>query len=235
MGVALAAAAGIRAGDRVLDVGCGRGAVLFPAARAAGPRGRVTGIDLAPAMVELTRADAAGLPQVEVAVGDAQAPDFPESSFDVVTAGLLLFFLPDPGAALRAYRKLLRPRGTLAFSTFAEFDPRHRASMQAVARHAVDPPRQAALSEIFQDAARLRATVAEAGFDGTRAEELTVRSEFRDVEHYVAWIASHSGRDVLRRVPMEGRADLLAELATILPDPPELTTTIRLTVAHRPG
>ncbi|WP_328470360.1 methyltransferase domain-containing protein [Actinoplanes sp. NBC_00393] len=235
MGAALAAAAGITRGDRVLDVGCGRGAVLFPAAEAAGESGRVTGIDRAPAMVSLTSAEAAHLPQVQVLVGDAQAPDFPGESFDVITAGLLLFFLPDPGAALHAYRKLLRPGGTLAFSAFAQFDPRHRAAMQAVARHAVDPPPEMALAEMFKDAGRLRAAVGEAGFLGTSVEELTVRSEFRDREHFLAWVGSHNGRELVRRVPAERRGDLLAELATVLSEPPELATTIRLINAHRPG
>ncbi len=50
-------------GERALDVGCGRGAALFPLAEAVGPSGHVTGIDIAPGMVERTTADvaAAGL------------------------------------------------------------------------------------------------------------------------------------------------------------------------------
>ena len=63
-----------RSGERALDVGCGRGAVLFRLADAVGPTGRAIGIDLSPRMVEATTADAgaAGL-AVEVSVGDAQA------------------------------------------------------------------------------------------------------------------------------------------------------------------
>ncbi|MEU4420478.1 hypothetical protein AB0F81_07605 [Actinoplanes sp. NPDC024001] len=123
----------------------------------------------------------------------------------------------------------------LAFSAFARFDPRHRAAMQAVARHAVDPPPEPAFAEMFQDAGRLRAAVGEAGFAGTDVQELTVRSEFRDVDHFVAWLGSHSARDLLRRVPARRRPDLLAELATVLPDPPELSTTVRLITARRPA
>ncbi|MFC7534346.1 class I SAM-dependent methyltransferase [Actinoplanes sp. GCM10030250] len=233
MGAALAAAAGIKPGDRVLDVGCGRGAVLFPAARAAGPGGQVTGIDLAPSMVELTSRDAADLGTVDVRVGDAQDPGFPAASFDVVTAGLLLFFLPDPGAALRSYRKILRPGGTLAFSTFAQQDPRYRAAFQAMGRHADGATNQPAVAEMFQDADRLRAAVSDAGFEGVRIEDLTVHSEFRDLHHFLAWVGSHAGRAVLSRVPRERRAALVTELSAILPDPPELTTTIYLIVAHR--
>ena len=89
-----------RSGERALDVGCGRGAVLFRLAEAVGPTGRAIGIDLSPRMVEATAAEAAaaGLP-AEVAVGDAEAPDVPDAAFELVTSSLVLFFLPDPAAA----------------------------------------------------------------------------------------------------------------------------------------
>src|SRR6185503_8189651 len=102
---------------------------------AAGTDGRVVGIDLAPRMVQLTAAATAHLPQVSVRLGDAQAPAFAPGTFDVVTAGLVLFFLPDPPAALAAYRSLLRPGGRLAFSSFAANDPRYTRAMQALAAH----------------------------------------------------------------------------------------------------
>nr|WP_308784713.1 methyltransferase domain-containing protein [Phytohabitans houttuyneae] len=76
IGAALAERAGLRAGERVLDVGCGRGASLLPAAEAVGPSGVAAGIDLAPGMVAATAAEARrrGLTQVHVKVGDAEAP-----------------------------------------------------------------------------------------------------------------------------------------------------------------
>lgn len=118
--------AGIRAGERVLDLGCGRGAVLFPAAERVGPEGSVTGVDLAPTMVQLTAQDAheRGLDHVMVQVMDVQEPSLPEHSYDVVTAYLVVFFLPDPPAALEAWRRLLVPGGRLAMTTFAGDDER---------------------------------------------------------------------------------------------------------------
>ena len=98
-------------GERALDVGCGRGAALFPLAQAVGPEGFVLGIDLSTAMVEATAAEAAALDlSVEVRVGDAQARDLPPESFDVMASSLVLFILPDPRAALAAWRSLLAPR-----------------------------------------------------------------------------------------------------------------------------
>jgi SAM-dependent methyltransferase len=106
----------------VLDVGCGRGAVTFPAAEAVGAGGFVEAIDIAPGMVERLRVDAEqrGVGNVAVRVGDAEAPGVAEGSVDAVLASLVLFFLPDLGAALRAYRSALRAGGRLAFTTFGE-------------------------------------------------------------------------------------------------------------------
>src|SRR5439155_2615765 len=90
------------------------------------PAGKVTGIDLAPGMVEATRRDvsARGLTNVELHVMDAGAPELPEASFDVVASSFVIFFMPEPTAALSAWRKLLVPGGRLGISTFGKRDPR---------------------------------------------------------------------------------------------------------------
>ena len=98
-------------GERALDIGCGRGAALFPLAAAVGPSGHVLGIDLSPRMIAATKADAADLPQVELRVADASAPGLPTSSFDLIASSLVLFFMPDPAAAAAAWAELLLPGG----------------------------------------------------------------------------------------------------------------------------
>ena len=76
-GALLVEAAALEPGQRVLDMGCGRGATLLPASVAVGPMGRVVGIDLAEEMVALLGADleAAGVENATVRVGNAQALD----------------------------------------------------------------------------------------------------------------------------------------------------------------
>ena len=221
----------------VLDVGCGRGAVLLPAATAAGPAGRVVGTDLAPGMVRRTAAATAHLPTVSVRVGDAQAPAFEPGSFDVVTAGLLLFFLPDPRAALAAYRNLLRPGGRLAFSSFAAFDPRYERAMKAVAAHAAGPASPHGFAEMFKTEATLRAALT--AYSDPRITEFTQVSRFADVGQWMTWVGSHSGRQLLRAIPAErlpaateAAARALAQARTADGDI-RLTTTIRIVVADR--
>ncbi len=100
-----------RPGERVLDVGCGRGASAIPAAEAVGPTGSVLATDLAPSMVEETGRAAGALPWLAVEVGDAEQPH--DGTFDIVQAGPVLFFLPSLDAALARYRDLLAGDGRL--------------------------------------------------------------------------------------------------------------------------
>jgi ubiquinone/menaquinone biosynthesis C-methylase UbiE len=234
-GAALVEAAAVAPGDRVLDVGCGRGAVLFPAATATGPGGHVTAIDLAPRMVELTRTAAAGLPHVRVEVGDAQSPGFPDGSFDVITAGMVLFFLPDPPAALDTYRRMLRPGGRLAFSAAATYDPSFPKAMKVLAGHADTPPPPPGQTPMFENAGTLRTAQEQAGFVRPRVSGCTVASTFRDRRHFFDWVGSHGGRAVVRRIPPQRREAALADLATVLPEPITLTTTVHLVVAESPA
>lgn len=96
----------------VLDVGCGTGflALLFA------ERGhRVTGSDLAPEMIARAQAKArAAGSAARFVVGDAEAPDFADASFDLVVSRHLFWTLPYPEQALTAWVRLLRPGGCVA-------------------------------------------------------------------------------------------------------------------------
>jgi ubiquinone/menaquinone biosynthesis C-methylase UbiE len=231
MGAALVEAVSLQPGEKVLDVGCGRGAVLFPAAAAVGPTGSVTGIDLAPGMVSRTEAQAAPFSWVDVRLGDAQAPDFPDGSFDVITAGLVLFFLPDPRAALTAYGKLLRPGGRLAFTCFAEHDPRYPETMKILARHAEGAPAPRRNDDLFQTAASTTAATRAAGFETISVRDVTVDSSFKDAEQLFDWVGSHAGRQLVQHIPRSGRDAAIAEVASAMGAPIAFHTRLRIVLA----
>lgn len=119
MGKRLVEYAGPQPGHRVLDIGCGRGACLFPAAELVGPGGQVLGIDIAPAMIRETAAEAErrGVTNVDLRVLDAEHLDLPARSFDLITGSYSVIFLPDAPAAIAGYSKLLADNGRIAFTS----------------------------------------------------------------------------------------------------------------------
>jgi SAM-dependent methyltransferase len=112
----LARFAGIRAGQDVLDVACGTGVVGLTAARLGA---RVQGVDLTPELVVHARENAA-LMRIEASFreGDAEALPFPDSSFDVVVSQFGHMFAPRPAIAIAEMLRVLKPGGTVAFSTW---------------------------------------------------------------------------------------------------------------------
>jgi SAM-dependent methyltransferase len=108
--------AGIRSGQRVLDVGCGTGPVAITAARLGA---RVTGLDLTPELLEHARENA-GIAEVEVEwhQGDAEALPFGDGSFDVVVSQFGHIFAPRPEVAVAEMLRVLKSGGTIAFSTW---------------------------------------------------------------------------------------------------------------------
>ena len=108
--------AGLFTGMKVLDIGSGAGDVAFAAAELVGSEGAVLGVDMNPEILETarTRAQAAGLTNVQFVAGDVQTLDLP-NDFDALIGRLVLLYLPDPVATLKQLATRLRPGGIIAF------------------------------------------------------------------------------------------------------------------------
>lgn len=112
----LVKAARIAPGQRVLDVGCGTGVVAIAASRTGAS---VVGVDLTPELLERARANAtiAGV-EIEWHLGDVEQLPLKDAEFDVVVSQFGHMFAPQPELAVREMLRVLRPGGTLAFSTW---------------------------------------------------------------------------------------------------------------------
>jgi ubiquinone/menaquinone biosynthesis C-methylase UbiE len=196
-------------GERALDIGCGRGAALVRLAQAVAPTGSVTGLDLAPAMVEASRAalDAAGL-SGDVVVADAVAPPLPPASFDIVASSLVLFFLADPLTALRAWTDLLVPGGRLGISTFGP-TPAHMERVEAVFEPYLPPAmldaRRSGQAGPFETDAGVEGLLRAAGLRDVRTASLGIPVRFRDGDQWYAWSWSHGQRRMWELIPEADR------------------------------
>jgi ubiquinone/menaquinone biosynthesis C-methylase UbiE len=191
--------AAVQAGEKVLDLGCGRGAVLFPAAEAAGPTGRVIGIDLAPGMVAATAEEAInrGLTQIQVRFGDAEWPDGEAAPYDLICAGFVLFFLPDLPAAVGRYASILRSGGRLAFSWFGDDDARWNEVYEAAWSHLPEErrkPDHRAGDSPWRGIASVEAALTNAGYISVTTVEEEHLVVFQDADQWYAWTWSHGMR-----------------------------------------
>lgn len=198
----------VRPGERAVDLGCGRGAALLPLARAVGPEGSVVGVDISPRMVDLARSEvaAAGL-DVDLRVDDAMAPDLPEMSFDVAVSCLVLFFLPDPSAALRRWRGMLVEGGRLGVATFGPYSEQWRTEVDAVLAAHTPPDlldaRTSGVRGPFESDEGMERLLTAAGYRHVRTTTATVSPRFDDPDHWYRWSMSVGQRRFWDAVPDE--------------------------------
>lgn len=232
-------------GERALDVGFGRGAATFPLAEAVGAGGRVDGIDIAAGMVRLTtlEAEQRGLAHVHLDQGDASDPlgahHVDPASYDVVASSLVLFFLPDPAAALARWRGLLVPGGRLGFATFRPWPPVWRSVEDVFADLAEgDGSAATGMPDLFGADESVEDAVGAAGFEDVRTEGVTYPIPFDDVEQWRRWSHGTAMRGLWRSVPEAAHPEVIERVAAILaahPGPdgrPSLDVDIRYTLAR---
>jgi SAM-dependent methyltransferase len=166
-----------RAGERVLDVGCGCGASTLDFARAVGPTGRVAALDISgPMLAEAqARAEAAGIANVDWRQADAATAVL--DGFDLLASNCGVMFFGDAVAAFAHMRRAARPGARMAFVCWRSLaeNPWMGLPMQAVSPHV--PPRPKANPEApgmfaFADPQRVSKVLTAAGWAPPRLDVL---------------------------------------------------------------
>jgi len=210
----LARAAGLRPGQRVLDVACGTGVLARHAARVVGAGGEVVGLDLNPGMLEVARRRAPGASWRE---GTAEALPFADARFDAVLSQFGLMFFADRAGALREMWRVLRPGGALAVAVWARLeDTPGYAALARLLRRVLDAEAAAALEAPFSLGARaaLEALAGEAGIAGARVETHEGTTRFASLHDWLftevrGWTLSERIDDAqFARLEREAEAEL---------------------------
>jgi SAM-dependent methyltransferase len=164
----------LRSGERVLDLGCGPGAVTLRTADAVGPSGRVDAVDISDEMLRLARARVAdrGLGNVTFHNAGAEALPLPQHSADAVLAGLSLMFVPDRAAAAREIARVLRPGGRLVATFPTGADTCDLVKFQRIlGSFAPEPPVKGVGPGSMADPRPFLRNLAESGIEATVEQE----------------------------------------------------------------
>ncbi len=228
------ARADLRAGERVLDLGTGTGAVAEKAAHAVQPDGHVLAIDISPEMLALARQRAERAPHTfRVEDGAGESIPAAEASVDVILASLSLMYVIDRPRAAREIARALRPGGRLVASVWAGADLCDIVLFQQTAgAFAPTPPVPGVGPGALADPQPFLEQLARAGIDA-RVETEVLGFEFEDFTS--AW-------DVLAGVttamlpPKRQREAQHAVQAVMWPDPGEprhFRNTTQFIIAQR--
>jgi ubiquinone/menaquinone biosynthesis C-methylase UbiE len=178
----VADAAGIKAGQLVLDVACGTGVL---AREAASRGGSVVGLDRNEGMLALARRIA---PAVEWKAGRAEQLPFPDAGFDAVVSQFSLMFFDDRALAVREMRRVLKPGGRLAVAVWdrLENSPGY-AAMAGLLERLFGPRIAGELHAPFAlgDPDALRDLFAEAGLGKAKVATHAGTARFPSIE---AWV-----------------------------------------------
>lgn len=178
----LIAAAGIKPGLRVVDLGSGTGQPALAIARTVGP-GLVFATDLVPAMLAAARRRAAeaGLANIRFTVADMHHLPYADGAFDALTCRFGLMFPDDVAAAVAEMRRVLKRQARAAFLVWG---PVEANELYDVTRRAMrtflglDPSTPPGKRHRFADAGSLTAALAAGGLDDVTEEEVLGESTF---------------------------------------------------------
>jgi ubiquinone/menaquinone biosynthesis C-methylase UbiE len=165
----------VKAGERIVDVGCGCGATTIALAQKVGPAGHVFGIDISAPMLARAREIAPADLPTDFVLADATIYPFDPARFDLLVSRFGVMFFAEPALSFANLRQALRPSGRLAFACWREprENPFFMVPLQAVYKHVPKLPQLGPDDPgpfSFASEQRVRRILGEAGFSGVAME-----------------------------------------------------------------
>jgi ubiquinone/menaquinone biosynthesis C-methylase UbiE len=208
-----------REGQRVLEIAAGPGDTGFLVAPRLGT-GRLTSTDLSPSMVDAARKRGAelGIANADYRVVDAQKMDLTDESFDAAICRWGFMLMPDPAAALRETRRVLRPGGRLVFAVFTGPEKNPFASLPA--RILIEMGHLPAPTSEWRpgilalaDRARVQSLIDSAGFVSPEIESVGMTWTFAGVDEYWTFLIDLTALGpLIRSLPDDARSRFRATL-----------------------
>jgi ubiquinone/menaquinone biosynthesis C-methylase UbiE len=208
-----------REDQRVLEIAAGPGDTGFLVAPRLGT-GRLTSTDLSPSMVDAARKRGAelGIANADYRVVDAQKMDLTDESFDAAICRWGFMLMPDPAAALRETRRVLRPGGRLVFAVFTGPEKNPFASLPA--RILIEMGHLPAPTSEWRpgilalaDRARVQSLIDSAGFVSPEIESVGMTWTFAGVDEYWTFLIDLTALGpLIRSLPDDARSRFRATL-----------------------
>ena len=192
----------IHDGDRVLELGCGTGDMWTGRDDAVNRCSRLVLSDLSEGMLAAAKEKLAGYGKIEYGLIDIQDIPYPDDSFDAVIANMMLYHVPDIGAALREVRRVLRSSGKFYCATYGERGIVHHLSGILGAFGAEDVTNRAFT---LQNGARLLSAV----FDNVQRLDYADSLAVTDVNDLIDYIYSLMSMTGLSRLKRDGMREAL--------------------------
>lgn len=182
---------GLSEGDRVLDMGCGTGSLIFALPDFADVAS-ASGIDLAEPYVTAARARNTDR-RFTFDVGDARALPYPDSSFDRAFSLLVLHFIPEARKAVEEMCRVVRPGGTIAAAVWDGYGGQPFARILWDIAGVLDPTLERPLFRPLNGPGEMKKLWLDLGLRDVEQVSLLTHMEFQSFEDYWAPFASGEG------------------------------------------